>query len=106
MQAVADQLVASKRLLQNMDLSMLDMQRQVRLDDCVLSKSWPTCVVSLKQASEAFINDPIMKAQLDLTVLEVSARRRELAEVVQNLQSKIPPNVGFDRDGRVFLLHK
>jgi hypothetical protein len=44
-----------------------------------------------------------MSAQLEAVLGQVEARRAELAVGVEVLHRKIPENVGYDEQGRIFL---
>lgn len=79
-QGIVNQLLASKQLLSNMDVKILEMKGQ----------------------ADAFLNDPIMTSRLDDLLSEVQLRRSELLVSVESLEAKIPPGFTFDETGRVF----
>lgn len=80
-QVMVSQLLNSRKLLETMDQK----------------------IEAMKQQASAFVNDPVMLDRLTLLMAQVEARRQELAEKVAEQQAKIPPNVGFDHQSRVFL---
>ena len=60
-------------------------------------------LLHVAQASDAFVNDAVMSAELDRIIGATRAQRVELAAGVEALRTKLPHNVGFDEQGRVFL---
>lgn len=51
----------------------------------------------------AFANDPIMLGKMQAMVQQVESNRQEVAARVAEQRAKIPANVGYDKQGRVFL---